>query len=75
VFDTSTNGTFIISDGQSTRVPKNGSLPLLPGQTLRLSILNSSGPSTVLECASASASDFDAVSDFRSFCSNQLPLH
>ena len=40
VTDTSTNGTWIISeDCTSVRVPKHQSRPLLPKQTLRLSLL------------------------------------
>ena len=53
VHDTSTNGTWIVSvNGHKVRVPKRESLPIRPGQTVRLSTLaEGADRNTVPECA------------------------
>lgn len=51
--DTSTNGTWIVSEnGDKARVTKQESLPIRPGQTVRLSTLaEGADRNTVPECA------------------------
>lgn len=50
VWDTSTNGTFILADNQPVvKVPKGSSLPIKPGDTLRLSTVPSGNAANVLE--------------------------
>lgn len=50
MFDTSTNGSYIIRANESVdRVPKNGSLPIAAGEVLRLSTVPTNNPSHVLE--------------------------